>query len=579
MTNLRDRVRCALESQRAPWFILAATLVVALPSIQLEFYNDDHALRAALEGTWPGGGPPLWDLYRFATGDPAQNRASVEIGALPWWTAPGLKLHLVRPLTSLLFALDHAVFRDASLGYHLHSIAWYLVLVAAAGALLRSVLSRASAHLAMLLFGISAAHFFPYAWISCRHMLLAAVPVTLGLVALVRDGRRGPWLFALGLSLGLSASEAALAGSAFPLAYCALAREGTRWERVRALLPTLAVSCLYLLLYSLAGGGAAQSDGYVDPVSAPGRFATKALSLFPVMIGNAIFGVPAEFASIASRLPLVLVGIGAAIFAAWLARACRAELDPAERKALPWLVCGAILALVPALGGFPGARTLLLPNLGFAALIAVLIRRGLGARFLPRLAAGLLVLLHLVLSPLSDVGNASFNARIGREAMAIAATAEIGPDHPRAFVIGASDPMVTVYAATIIASTSPGRLSCWSLLSAAKRAHRLTRVGASELVVRPVTGSLLLEPFEALYRSADLPIRVGEEFRQCGASYRVSAVQEGRPTEVHVSFDRALEDPSLCLLVWKDGRLRRMPLPAPGETREIGWEKGPLGFF
>ena len=38
------------------------------------------------------------------------------------------------------------------------------------------------------------------------------------------------------------------------------------------------------------------------------------------------------------------------------------------RTALLWLVPGALIAILPGLGGFPGARTLLLPNLGFAAL-------------------------------------------------------------------------------------------------------------------------------------------------------------------------------------------------------------------
>jgi hypothetical protein len=53
MPSVRERVRGALESPRAPWVILLATLLVALPTIKFAFYNDDHAFRAMLLGT-PG---------------------------------------------------------------------------------------------------------------------------------------------------------------------------------------------------------------------------------------------------------------------------------------------------------------------------------------------------------------------------------------------------------------------------------------------------------------------------------------------------------------------------------------------
>jgi hypothetical protein len=107
MPTLGDRARRLFESPRAPWVIVAVALVVSLPSIQLGFYDDDHAFRAGLAGLLPEA-PPAWDLYRFTAGDVETNRALVEAGVFPWWTAPTLKLHLVRPLAGLLFEIGWA---------------------------------------------------------------------------------------------------------------------------------------------------------------------------------------------------------------------------------------------------------------------------------------------------------------------------------------------------------------------------------------------------------------------------------------------------------------------------------------
>lgn len=297
------------------------------------------------------------------------------------------------------------------------------------------------------------------------------------------------------------------------------------------------------------------------------------------MIGNAIFGVPAELSTFTPRLPLVVIGLVGAGFVASLARACARHMSDEERKALSWLVPAALLAVLPALGGFPGARVLLLPNLGVAVLLATVIRHGLRGPLLVRAGAGLLAIFHLVLPGLIDVFNASYNAGVARQLESISASAAIGPGRPRVFVIGTSDPMINMYVPAVLDATTPERLSGWSVLSASKRDHRLTRVGPQELVLRPTTGSLLRDPFETLYRSSDVPFHAGDEVTQCGARFRVSAVEDGRPTEVHILFDRPLEDPSLRFLAWKNGELVALAMPAEGASVDIAWSAGPLGVF
>ena len=98
--------------------------------------TDDHAFRALLHAL-AAYGRPAFDLFRFASGVPAETEHAILTGHAPWWTALVLRIHFVRPLTGLLFAADDALAGSHALFYHLHSIVWYLALVLAVGALYR----------------------------------------------------------------------------------------------------------------------------------------------------------------------------------------------------------------------------------------------------------------------------------------------------------------------------------------------------------------------------------------------------------------------------------------------------------
>jgi hypothetical protein len=52
----------------------------------------------------------------------------------------------------------------------------------------------------------------------------------------------------------------------------------------------------------------------------------------------------------------------------------------------------------------------------------------------------------------------------------------------------------------------------------------------------------------------------------------VLAAGEHGPSRVRFRFDRSLDDPSLTLLAWHDGRLRRVDPPPVGGTIEISSE-------
>ena len=406
-----SRILRWLGHPRAPRFVVAFALVLALPSLAVGFFSDDYAFVDWLERRIPLS-PPWWDLYRFTPGDPATMRECLAKGLLPWWTTPALHLHLVRPLSSALLALDHAVFGRAAIGWHLHSLAWYAVLLAAASQFFRRLLPPATATMALLLFVLSDANVFPFAWPSSRHILLAATFAVLGVTAHVRfraeSWRPGRFLGPLALAAGLLASEAALGGFTFAIAYDLVGpQRGALRDRVARALPLGTLAVAYLVAYTLVGGGARGSAGYVSPTD-PVAFLSIAAVRVPVLLGTAILGVPADFANVGFARGMAIAGAVATVLFALLWRACARVVPEGERATLTWLALGAFTALAASVGGFPGARELLVANLGFAPLMATVLCSAFASgpfAVARRAGAGLLAVVHVALAPLSQLVN------------------------------------------------------------------------------------------------------------------------------------------------------------------------------
>jgi hypothetical protein len=575
-------------SRRSLGLFALLALLLALPSIAVRFCTDDYAFRALLHRGAPLG-RPWWDLFAFARGDGAEHELYLRAGVLPWWTAADFKLHFVRPLAGLVLALDDRLFGDAPLGYHLTSILLYVALVVAAGALYRRLLPGAAAVGALAVFTLSHAHVVAYAWIAAQHMLLGVLPATLALGAHVRaranGWRPGRWLAPVLLALGLGGSEAALGGVLFVLAYEAFGAAGTRRERLFSAAPALIFALAYALVYEWVGGGARGSGGYHDPVSDPLGFAAVAVSRVPILLGDALGGIPAELGLGDGVAPAHLALVGAAVvaFSALATWACWPRLEDAERGALRWLVPGALAATVLGVSGFPGGRVLLLPDLGFAALLGVLLRHGFSRaprRPLRIACVAVLAIVHLGLAPLSALHATRRLAGHARATDTIAAElATTLPARARVFVIAASDPMVFLYPRGILAETAPGVVRCWSVLSAAHAPHRLTRTGERSFELAALGRPLLDGSFDTLFRAPGAAFAPDASIRQCGALVRVLAQVDGKPTRLAVDFMTRLDAPDLTLLEWRSGRLERFVPPAIGASVELPWRPGPSGIL
>jgi hypothetical protein len=551
----------------------AIAVVWGLTSLSIGFYADDYALLAFLERRVPLA-PSAWDLYRFAPNDAAVSAELRALGVLPWWVAPGLSLHLFRPLSSVLFAFDHVLFGGQPAGYHLHSILWYVALVAIVSMLHARLLTRPTARLATILYAASGAHFMPWAWISARHLEVSAVFACFGLFQHLRwreDGVRWAALVApVSLLLALLAGESGVGGIVFVVSYELLAR-----RRLAPALPACAVLAVHAALYVAVGAGARNGAGYVDPLSDPIGYALIAAERLPLLVGNALLALPAELFVYGLTAPLIGAGLIGLLLFALAARRAWPLAEAADRRHLPWLIAGAACCLVPMVAGFPGSRQLILPNLAFCALFAALIRAGIAARAVPRALAWALVVLHGLFSPLFGLFGVHTLSTQARRIESIAASADLsGPKQRPLFVI-ASDPMVFLYVTgVLVLGERVG--SCWATLSAAKGTHRIERTAPDTLRMEVEGSTFMLGAFETVYRSDKFPFRVGDSVEQCGARIRVLETRSGRPSQVEVRFDVPLDSDALRIVAWQSGRLARLRIPQTGATR-IPWSAGPMG--
>ena len=274
-----------LGSRRA--LAIAIPLLIAALSLGSGFVTDDQGFRAVLHA----GARAPWDLFRFQGGDVGENALMIRFGHLAWWASPDLKIHFLRPLTGLLFAADDRVFGDAALGYHVHSLAWFALLLAGVAVLYRKLLPPAAATLGVAVFGLAAAHTEAYAWLSARHVVVGGAGAAWALALYAHGGKRR-WLGLVALAIGLAGSEAAL--GAIPI-WCALvlAREPSWRARLRECAPAIALGVAYLVAYTVLGGGTRGSDGYHDPLADPIGFAGLAIVRVPILLGDAALAIPA----------------------------------------------------------------------------------------------------------------------------------------------------------------------------------------------------------------------------------------------------------------------------------------------
>ena len=553
-----------LGTRTALGLAIALSLAIAACSLRIGFVTDDYGFRAALHST-SAHAPASWDLFRFQTGDADANAFLIRIGRLAWWAAPDLKIHFLRPLTGMVFAADDAIFGDAAIGYHVHSLLWLALALAGVAVLYRKILPGAAATLGVAIFGLAAAHVEAYAWLSARHVVVGAAGAAWALALYARGGK-SRWLGLVPLVIGLAGSEAAL--GAVPI-WCALAcaREPAWRARLRDCAPAIVLGLAYLAAYNALGCGTRGSGGYHDPFADPLGFAAIAIVRVPILLGDAALSIPAELSMVESPALIAIVGAAAVGLVALAWRAARPEAS----TLLGWLALGGLVALLPGVGGYPAGRVLVVPDLAFAAILGAIVARALAApSWLARALAAVIALAHLVWSPLLSIVEQGAQVRRGAFVDRVAGEiAALVPSGSRAILVAASDPFIFMYPRLVLAETAPGAVTCWSVLSAARSRHKLTRTGERSFSLEPLDQPLLDGSFDALFRSPDRPFKAGDAIDQCGALITVAAVDRGLPTKLDIAYQRRLDDPKLVFLAYRDGHIEKLALPEIGQSIEL----------
>lgn len=552
---------------------LAPALVaflIAAPALSTGLMMDDFTQRAFVKGEPVSR--PWWDLYNLVPGEPAEMKWFVEQGPFPWFTVPDVKLHFFRPLSSALVVFDTLVFKDAVWLAHLHSVLWYVALVAIVAALYRRLVPSV-ALLAGVLFAIDDGHAMPVIWLANRNSVVAVVFAWLGLWAHLR-WREENWKAGLPLSVlayvfALLAGETAIAALGYLVAYELVGRRDAFKSRVTALIPAAALVVGFSLLYRVLGMGSANSATYIDPGAEPVQFLINAPIRFLANFGGQSTGFPTDVWLFLPVLRPALISTGVIALIIWpLAWKRWAPVDDELRTRLKWLGLGAFFALIPPLATFPSTRLMIAPSLGLIAVVAAMLMgawRDKGFRRVVGMAwLGVAFVLQPVSLWLGMPGTFKFVSGL-TQASVKAVNARAGE---RVIIVTTSEFAPIVYGPGAMTELGLPLPRSWNVWSMAPLAHRLTRLSEREFELSSVDGRMTQSVFEQNFRQTTThPMEVGFTARIDGQIIRVTKVEDGAPTSIHIEL---LEAPEAFHFVrWDGSVLAPFELPKVGETVDV----------
>ena len=565
----------------APYLI---AIVLALPSLQAPFFEDDVYHRAMLSLEEPGVHWSPLTLYEFV-GDAAHPTTLLrDRGLVPWFAATDLRIRFFRPLSSATLALDYYLFGERAWAARLQSLAWFFAALWLTRGLLGRVLSATAASWATLLYSLAAAHALPISWIAARHGLVSTV---LGLVCVrihlawrQQDWPAGRWLGPLMFAAALTSGEMALGTVGLLGAWELFARRDRLAVRVMALAPYAAIGAAYLVLYAAFGYGP-RGGAYLSPADPAAAMA--ALRQFGALIAELVAGIPSDVGTEAganAQWILAAIGVAAALIGVVLLRAIRTTMNPLDRLALVWLPVASAAAATPGafavLGGrvltfalVPASGVLAIALLGTIATVRDRARRpvariGFGA------AAAALILTHVA-------GAAAFRLLLASKLARIAAVqheeaARVSGCTGTVLIVTASDPTIAMYvpATRHLKGLPPESTQVLSMSGSDQRMENVTRTGFDIAVSGPPRPRTV---WEVLFRAA--PMTAGTSVTVPSFTATVLEDRDGTPLRTRFEFARPL-DSDFCFVTWRDGHLTALPAPTPGTRLELPYEPGPM---
>jgi hypothetical protein len=567
-----------VSARFATVFCCLLGLCVVSPSLWSGLVADDylHALMLREDPGVRGLSHRPLDLFRFADGNPETASALVNEGVFPWWVDPKVLLSFFRPLSSFTHFVDHRLWPDQPMLMHLHSLAWFGLLIAIVGLVYRRFGGMSYGFsLPLLLFAVDDAHAPLVGWVANRNALIAlscALPALLFHDKQRRSGfAHGVWLGPLSLAIGLLAGEVAIGVFAYLVAYAACFDRGRFAARWGSLLPYALVVVAWKISCIHLGYGAVGSGLYVDPLMQPIEFVRAVCERLPVL-GLGLVAAP--FADFWELYPLLSPWLRVAVMALALLvlGAFGRALAPLLRLRadLHFWATGTALSLLPMCATFPHDRSLLAPSVGAMAVIAALIEHCWANRdrMLPLVGVGALALMHLVVAPVLAPLRAAGVGQFSELLLRTDATLPAGPELEDQTLILMNPPLDPFAAYLPVYREAAGRQRPRQQLWLATGVSDLfvTTLDEHRLALRP-DGGFLSSSMQLMLRSPRAGLARGEEVQLDGASVRVTELtDDGRPLEVVVRFDRTLRDPSLVWMRWQHMGYAPFVLPDAGRT-------------
>jgi hypothetical protein len=574
--------------------IAAAALWLRLPGLRAGLHTDDYLQASMLAGTFPAPRSAL-ALYDFGGRDAQDVERLRAFGFLPWWTASDLKIAMFRPLSSALIAVDHAFWPKSPRMRHVHSALWFLLLFVGVGLLLRDVLPRATALLALLLFACEPALSLPLAWLPNRVALCACACAVWALFAYVRFRRGGRALWAacaaLAFALAVLAGEYALPTFAFVVAYELVLGQGSSARRFAYVAIALAPACMLVALGASLGFGTRSSGLYVSPLLEPLRYARGAIERLPALATELTWSIPA---STSFRPPAMSARDHAIIYGALaitllLVLVLRRWVLTHRSRELHWLGLSTLLGWLLLAGALPEARLLLPIAFGFDALIAAAIvalctyawsradAGGAGRVLCGVLAVGLAAV-HLGVKPVRAAGfTAAFRARAAAHTRwALASDADDARAHDQQWIVIAARDFTSAEILPFVRAYYGHPMPrSYRFLSAAPFMHRLTRPDARTLVIE-VPAALPDSYAGSLQRPSTQPFAAGARVRAGDIDVIVEAVQVGQPTRTRFVFPKSLDDPEYVFLYPAASGLHAVNMPQVGAELSLPPPRTPV---
>jgi len=586
-----------LRFPRALWIALAIAVLATSPALSAPLTFDDQFQALRIAGQVPGPSQDPFNVYSFGPGKIEPNGLGWDGCVYPWWSDAGHAARFFRPLSSAILYAEHRAFGRSPVPFHLVSLLVFLGALVLVSKLFRRLLPEREAALATFAFAVAPCHLQVACWAAAIHLSVTAIFV-LSALLLYLDAReqraasltKHAGALLLG-AMALSCGESALGLFAFLFAYETFGRTEARSHRVKALVPWALLFLGYVVVYKLGGYGVAKSSAYLDPLAAPLAYARELPLRLLLLSAGALLGASIEVAAFfPPHVALYYAAAGAVALVAFvpLVLVAGRGLDESARRNVRWLLIGSVLAALPAAAGFPGDRVVFLPSLAAAAGAGVILGAGLPLGRIRELAWPLrpafvlICLLTFPLAPLRLFATAAFAGPLAEAGLRAAREAEL-PSRPGVRVVGLalSDPFVGFYLASEIwFAGRPGPLPATvQLLSMAPYNHVVRRTGERTIELEVADGgALLTTQIERLNRAPDHMYRVGDAVPRGPWLIRVEAVKDGDPTRISVTFDTSVDDPSLALIVWRDGRLRPLGPLAIGSEVRVPKERAVMPF-